>query len=285
MTNPPEYEAPRTETQRLADDIAKAMRDLRRDWDHMLRPGETQAPGRASTNGTALDDHSPSSVDTNRVTRTISLRRFAQDQLNAWSRAVMEDRDITNPKSLPLGTDVLAMAAFVATHADWISGQDYAPDCRDELVDLAHRCHLTAFPSRRESMSIGRCPLQVPGEADVLETCTGDVRYRQVFDERDGEAMAACERCGEVAVASWWAERMYLDGEASPLVTINELIGVIAYRLHITVTHEQVRQWKSRGKIEEAGRDEKGRVLFRHESVIDSIRADLRRRALKGAGA
>ena len=29
MTNPPEYDAPRTETQRLADDIAQAMRELR----------------------------------------------------------------------------------------------------------------------------------------------------------------------------------------------------------------------------------------------------------------
>jgi hypothetical protein len=43
--NPPEYDAPhRTETQILGDDIATALRNLARDWPHMIRPGDTQAP-------------------------------------------------------------------------------------------------------------------------------------------------------------------------------------------------------------------------------------------------
>lgn len=280
MSQPPEYVPDLTDAQRLADDITTAMTALARDWPHMLRPGDTQAPGRATSSGVNLEDNSPSGVDTNRITRTLSLRRFAMDLLNSWSRLVMEDRPITNAATLPLSTDVPAMADFIARHADWLSGHEAAEDARGELTDLAHRCHFVAYPSRRESMSLGRCPLEVPqGDEAVMGECGGDVRYRLQYDERDGEAMAACNQCGEVAVASWWAERMYLDGEDSPLVTITELIGVIAYRLRITVTHEQVRQWKSRGKIEEAGRDGKGRVLFRHDDVIDAIRADVRRRS------
>lgn len=54
MTQPPEYTPFRTETQIVGDDIATAMRNLRRDWPHMLRPGETQAPGWASRSGVTL---------------------------------------------------------------------------------------------------------------------------------------------------------------------------------------------------------------------------------------
>lgn len=278
---PPEWTEHRSDTQRTADDIATACRSIRRDWPHMHRPGDTQAPGRANPAGVILPDHDRRDSDTRRVDKTISLRRFVQDCLNATSRVVMEDRPVTNAKALPLGTDVPQMCEFIARHADWISGQDTADDIRDELTDLSKRVHLVAFPTRRESMSIGRCPIEIPGEQDVLEVCGGDVRYRLQAGERDGEAMAACSRCGEAAVTSWWAERMFLDGEASPLVTIGELVAVIAYRLGIVVTHEQIRQWRTRGKIEPECVDQKGRTLYRHEAVIDAMRADIRKRAAR----
>ena len=283
MTQPPEYAPHRTETQRIGDDIATAMRNLRRDWPHMLpRGGNVVAPGWESNTGVRLDDHDPRESDTRRIDRIMSRRRFAQDQLNGWCRVVMEDRPITNAATLPLGTDVLGMAEFIERHAEWMSGHEAAQDCRDELVDLAHHCHLIASPPRRESMSIGTCPLEQPtGPEAVLTECGGDVRVRLVADERPGEAYAACNRCGEVAVASWWAERMFLDGEGSPLVNYAELIAVIAYRLEVVVTHEQVRKWKDRGKIKAEGCDNKGRPLFRHEDVIDAIRADLRAKAAR----
>jgi len=229
-----------------------------------------------------LDDHDKSDADQRRIDKIVSLRRFAQDQLNSWCRVVIEDRNITNGATLPLGTDVVAMAAFMEREADWISGHDTAQDARDELVDLAHRCHLIAFPTRRESFSIGRCPLEVPAEQDVLTVCGGDVRARTDAEHHtDGKAWAACNRCGEVSPADWWAERMFVDGETSPLVTVGELVAVIAYRLEIVVTHDQIRQWKHRGKIASEGKDDKGRTLYRHESVIDSIRAEARAKAAK----
>lgn len=284
MNQPPEYAPFRTETQKLGDDIAQAMTNLRRDWAHMLRPGETQAPGWASRTGVTLDDHAKSDADQRRIDRTISLRRFAMDTLNGWCRVVMEDRPITNAATLPHGTDVPAMAEFIGRHAEWISGHESAQDCRDELVDIAHRCHLVAFPLRRESFSIGRCPLEVPGEQDVLEVCGGDVRARTADEHHiDGKVWAACNRCGEASPSEWWAERMFVDGEGSPLVTIGELVAVIAYRLRVVVTHEQIRQWRHRGKIESAGVDNKGRTLFRHEEVIDAIRAGVRAKAARGA--
>lgn len=283
MSAPPEFAPHRTETQILGDHITQAAHNLAHDWPHMLRPGDTQAPGWATRTGVQLDDHDPRDTDQRRIDRTLSLRRYVQDVLNGWCRLIIEDRHVTN--HVPAGTDVPGMAAFLQRHAEWLSGHEAAEDARDELTELAHRCHLIAYPSRRESISLGRCPLEIPGEQDVLETCGGDVRARPVPNERPGEAYAACSRCGEVAVASWWAERMFLDGEGSPLVTAGELVAVIAYRLEVVVTHDQIRQWKHRGKIQAAGSDNKGRTLYRHEEVINAIRADVRARAVRAVKA
>ena len=280
-----EYDAPhRTQTQILADDLQQAMRNLRRDWPHMIRPGDTQSPGWASRNGAGLDDHSFEGVlartgapdhDMRRIDRTISLRTYTVGLLNSWARLIVEDRGVTH--HLPDGRDPLGMSEFIERHADWVSGHEAAQECRDELVDIAHRCHLVAFPTKRESMSLGACPLEIPGDLDVLKVCGGDVRARTADEHHvDGKVWAACNRCGEVSPAEWWAERMFLDGEGSPLVTIGELVAVIAYRLEVVVTHDQIRQWKHRGKIESAGTDAKGRTLYRHEEVIDAIRATAR---------
>ena len=294
MTKPREYGFDRTEAQILTDDISDAMRNLRRDWDHMLPTGgNVVAPGWATGAGAHLADHSfegllapkgAPDTDTRRIDKTISLRRYVQDILNATARLVIEERPVKH--GIPSGVDVPGMAAFIARHAEWLGEHDTADEAREELVDLAHRCHLVASPPRRESMSIGNCPLEQPaGDEAVLTECGGDVRVRLTGDDQDGEAYAACNRCGEVAVASWWAERMFVDGEGSPLVTIGELVAVIAYRLKIVVTHEQIRQWKSRGKIEASGADNKGRTLYRHEDVIDSIRAEVRAKAARKVGA
>ena len=183
------------------------------------------------------------------------------------------------------GADVPGMCEFVQRHAEWLGEHEAGKDCRDELKEFAQRAHLIVSPPRRETMSIGRCPLEAPGEQDVLEVCGGDVRAR-TGDEHllDGKAWATCNQCGEVSPAEWWAERMFIDGESSPLVTIGELVAVIAYRLRVVVTHEQVRQWKHRGKIESAGSDNRGRTLYRHEEVVDAIRADVRAKAAKVVG-
>ena len=287
MTDPT-YDAPhRTETQKLGDDIAQAMRNLRRDWPHMLRPGETQAPGMASRSGVTLDDHATSDADQRRIDRTISLRRFAVDLLNSWSRVVMEDRGITNPATLPIGNRVEGehgMATFLERHADWMSGHESARDARDELVDLAHRCHLVAFPTRRESISIGRCPLEVPGEQDVLTVCGGDVRSRPVpEDENDGQAWAACNRCGEVAVASWWEDKMFDDPETRRWLTDADVVTFMHRTYGEVIAQATVRQWVKRRILEPSSeKTEDGRRLFDRDAVVYAIDLHKRRRVLRG---
>lgn len=280
MIQPPEPTEHITETQRIARDITTATTNLARDWPHMIRTGETQAPGMASRSGVLLDDHDPRDADQNRITKTLSLRRFAQDQLNAWCRVIIEDRGTTG--GVPTGTDVPGMAGFIARHADWISGHETANDCRDELTTLARRCHLVAYPKRRDSISIGRCPLVIPGEQDVLETCGGDVRSRPTRLEQgveDGQAWAACSRCGEVAVAAWWEDRMFDDPELRRWLTDADVVPFMHRTYGQVIDQATVRQWVKRKVLFPAERKtEEGKRLFDRDAVILAIEYHLRHR-------
>lgn len=276
MTQPPEYVEHRTETQQLEDAIVRACRAITTDWPDMIRDGETQPAGAHATTGVLLDDHDPRDADQRRIDRTISLRRYTQDQLNAWSRLIIEDRPVTNTATIPTGTDVPGMANFIQRHANWLSGHETAPDCRDELAALARRCHQIAHPTRREWVNLGACPLEVEFDPDQgVETCGGQVRAWPRAEDRDGEVMARCRRCGTEAIPMWWHSQMAGHIDDSPLVTATELIGVIAIVLDWTVTHVQIRKWKERGKITSRFKDAKGRSLFAHAEVIEAIKADI----------
>lgn len=270
MTQPPEYRPERTETQRLADDLALAFRGIRRDWDHMLRPGDTQPPGFAGRVGTPLPDHDQRDHDQRRLDRTLSLRRFTQDQLNAWSKAVMEDHGCAT-ETLPMGTDVPAMAAYLERHADWLSGQEYAPDCLDEVGDLMRRCHVVAHPPRRETMRLGRCPLEIPAEQDVLGRCEGTVRYRLEHDERDGEAMATCDSCGECAHISWWEDRMFDDPELQKTLDADGVCRLVHRTWGDVITRATVRQWVRRGIIEPTASEAGKASTFDRDAVVFAV--------------
>lgn len=267
MTERPEITQHRTETQVLGDDIATAMDSLRRDWPHMIQPDETQAPGMASRSGVLLDDHDPRDADQRRIDKTISLRRLAQDQLNGWCRLVMEDRPITNAATLPLGTDVTAMAHFLSRHAEWISGHEAAQDCRDELVTLAHRCHMTAFPPRREWINLGSCPLEVETEAGQ-QVCRGEVRAWPRSEDRDGETMARCRRCGTEAIPAWWESQMFRDEDLKVLLTAEEVVTFVHRAYGKVIKPSTVRKWDERHVIEPAGFDDGGRRLYHRDALV-----------------
>ena len=278
---PPEYAPHRTETQRTGDDIVTAVRNLRHDWPHMIQPGETQAPGITSRSGVALPDHSPSDADMRRIDKTISLRRHVQDALNGWCRIVIEERGTVG--GIPSGTDVPGMCEFVQRHAEWLGEHEAGSDCRDELKEFAQRAHLIVSPPRRETMSIGRCPLEVPGEQDVLEVCNGDVRSRPLEGNEDGDAYAACNRCGEVAVASWWESRMFDDPETRRWLTDSGVVTLVHTLYGEVIAQATVRQWVKRQVLQPSGlTTEDGRRLFDRAAVVYAVDLHKKRQALRG---
>lgn len=272
MTYRPEVVEQLTDTQRLAADITQAMTSLQRDWPHMIREGETQAPGMASRSGVLLDDHDPRDNDQNRITKTLSLRRLAQDQLADWCALVIEDKPVTNGATVPCGTDVPGMAAFIARHADWLSGHEAAEDCRDEIQALARDCHQIVNPARKEWMSLGSCPLEVEFDpANGAETCSGDVRAWPRAEDRDGEVEAECQRCGQTAVASWWESQMFANEELKVLLTAAEVVTFIHRAFRKAVDRTTVQRWETRGLITASGVDDKGRKVYNRDTLVWSL--------------
>ena len=248
MTQPPEYDAPRTETQRLADDIAHQASIIRREWDHVLdSTAPARRPGSASKSNTiTLDDNDPSTADLDAPTRLMHMRRNVTDVLNSWVRAVMEDRPVTNPESLPLGTDTVAMAGFLERQADWISGQEYGPDCLDELREARWQIQAYTDPYKREWHRLGGCPLIVTDDDEKPATrfCRGTVRIKIGVTDDD----ATCTGCGQTAPVEWWEATMNANLDTGH-VRAPRLAQILSTRLHIHVDERTIRRWAKTGKI------------------------------------
>lgn len=242
MTQPPEYVPHRTEAQILTDDIVKKAAEIRRGWPHMMPDmAPPQRMGRQSQTALIVhdDDHDPAEDDLDPHTLLMHRRRHTMDVLNSWCRAVMEDRDITNPKSLPLGTDVEGMCAFLERQADWLGWQDYATDCRDELDEIASHVGAYSDPWKREFHRVGACPFVVEDRF-----CNGTVRVQIGADESE----AKCSQCEQVAPIEWWEEAMGVVVHVEPVRAIT-LASILADRLKVTVTERTIRNWCRYGRL------------------------------------
>lgn len=238
------YDAPRrTPAQAAADDITRHAAAIRRGWVHML-PDNAPAQRMGRTAPTALivheDDHDPAEDDLDPHTLLMHRRRNAVEVLNSWCRAVMDDRNITNPATLPLGNDAPGMCSFIERHADWIGWQDYATDCRDELDDIARQVGAYSNPWRREFHRVGACPFVVEGGG----FCTGTVRVQIGADETE----ATCSECEQTAPIEWWEEVMGVVVHVEA-VRATALAAILADRLKVTVTERTIRNWCRDGRL------------------------------------
>lgn len=271
-----------SETQQLEDRITKALVTIRTEWPAMMPTGP--APIRFGVGKQAritADDHAHTNADIDGTTRLVSLRRQVVDTLNGWSRVVMEDRPVT--KALPDGKDALSMARFLETHAQWVSGHEAAEDMAGEVEALAREVKAVTQPQRREWINLGSCPLEVEAETDdglAMVTCGGQVRAWPRAEDRDGEVMARCRRCGIEAVAAWWESRMFDDPELRVLLTAEEVVGFVHRAYGRVIKAATVRQWDKRGIIEPAGHDDKGRRLYARDALVFAL--DLQERRVMG---
>ena len=221
-----------SELEAIEGALLDALGTIRKHWDALLEPRSMSATGDASTDEvTALE-------------KRLSLRGDVIASLNGWARVVMEDRPITNPKSLPLGDDPFGLAEFLERHAQWLSGHEGAGACVDELTEWARLIQSIADPKVREWVILGDCPFVVEEAGEAAWICTGKVRTAI----HDGE-LAHCSECGQETVIEWWEEVLGIDGLPSLPVGVHEMTDLLYQRLHIRVTHRTLLNWTRHGKV------------------------------------
>ena len=203
----------------------------------------------------------------------MSLRRETIDVLTTIARWVAEDRPVT--KALPTPT-AESLALFVDRHADWIAEHD-AEDNQYEakrLHQLAARITNMVAPPRKEWINLGQCPLEMEFTPDQgVETCAGQIRAWPRADDREGETMAQCQRCGTDAVASWWERKMFTDPELRQWLTDADLVPFLHSTFGLVVKEATIRQWVKRDVLRPSGTDDKGRRLFNREAVVYAMHA------------
>lgn len=221
-----------SELEEIEGAMLDALGTIRKHWDALLEPRSMSATGSASKDEvTALDQR-------------LSLRGEVIASLNGWARVVMEDRPITNPKSLPMGDDPFGLAEFLERHAQWLSGHEGAVACRDELADWAWQIESIADPKQREWVILGDCPFVVEEAGEAAWICTGRVRTAI----HDGE-LAHCSECGQETVIEWWEEVLGINGLPTHPVSVHEMTELLYQRLHVRITHRTLLNWTRHGKV------------------------------------
>lgn len=297
MSRPPEIiPTPVTDAEKLEDSITRSLRGIRDRWPYMwghyvhrgqrIGGGSRSAgilPGKESPTGERAngslwwaEDDDPSDGDVPAIDRIASLRREVVETLKPLAREVVEERHIEKVitrwggRQHPVnGRDALDLIAFLLPHAQWIATMSGDPEwTADELRRIAARVKAVTEPAKRESMNLGHCPLEIPGDEDVLTPCRGTVRATVRETDRDGEAYAECDQCGERAVWTWWERRMYPDPELRVTLTAPEVVTFLHRAYGVSIQPSTVRQWVKRRRLDPSGTDETGRSVFAREAVI-----------------
>lgn len=244
--------------QEIEASLTRSLTTITTHWDHMLTPRGTGGIAKAPTATVTLaDDHSDTEADTPRTERLLSLRREVTDCLNAWSRLIIEDRNIR--VEIPHGTDTLGMCAFITRHAQWFAGHEAAQDAADELRPLAARVKATVDPPRKDWVNIGTCPTATTD----TDTCGAKVR---AYTGRD---TITCTSCGTEGSIAWWEGVILPD--TSRLLTANELPEFVRQQFGKTIKAPTVRKWIERHVITAAGADDKGRTLYDKGAVAYAL--------------
>lgn len=280
-----------TETARLEDRITAALKNIRQEWDHMLPVGApaVRLGGGSQSATITAPDHGDKRwhvlgdryADVGTIEGLLALRRTTLDVLNGWSRLIIEDRPVET--ALPDGLSAVSLCRFLERHAQWVSGHEAAHDLGDELTTIAAAIKRVTQPQTREWINLGTCPEEIEvqdGEgALVMQVCGGQVRAWPRAEDRDGEVMARCRRCGTEAVTSWWERRMFTDEELKVTLTDEEVVVFVHRAYGKVIKQSTVRQWVKRKIIAPSGVVDGKRVFDRH-ALVWALDIEARREAL-----
>lgn len=234
----------------IEDQLIHALRTIRALWPAMLNQTTAASSGMPASTDEVL------SLD-----RLISLRHETTTTLNSWARVVVEDRALTH--GIPLGTDTEQLAVFLERHAEWLSRHPAATEAAEEIQTASRHVRAVAIPVRRDWLAIGDCPVEVVHPDDQRHPCGGRVR---AYPDRQ---FIRCPDCGTEDTLAWWMTQVIPQG--SDLAHADAVITFVVSRTFRPLSHQQLRQWATRGLVQRHGRDPKGRTLYSSRAVMDYV--------------
>ena len=252
-----------TTTRQIEEAVITACQTIRRHWDATL---DTAAPSgsvavRSPGRGALADDQAETDADMSALDRRVSLRREVTEQLNAWCRLVVEERDLR--VAIPDGLDAKAMCVFLERHARWMSGHEAGPDCADEMHEWARKVQRLAVPRRREWLSIGTCPVRIACDGEAI-ACGTQVR---IYPDHPGDIR--CAGCGTTDTLDGWVLKMV--GSEGPFTAV-QLLPHLHRRMGIVVKPSAIRVWVKRGVIRPpVCRTESGENLYDLRTVLTDL--------------
>ena len=283
-----------TDVSNLAGEIRRDLWTIRDFYDEALNPPRLTSGIKLPTQPVPDDrmkyaakvvPHSPPPVDL----AVIEARQKAHHDLLHYTRIIQFEVTDINGGTIQARVDggsIASLAAFIDTWAVHLVEQTSEGEmAAADFAKHARTLRRMARPDRRDWMPIGECPVTVADADGNPVPCGEQVRaYDRTVDEgyTVGEfgterklkriQFIRCPGCGTEDTLAWWMSQIVGNPDAKPLVTADELIGIVARDLNRVLTHEQIRQWASRNKIPRAGRDVKGRVLYDHTVIVALIK-------------
>jgi len=159
-----------------------------------------------------------------------------------------------------------ALATFIATNADWLSGQEADRDAARRLASLVNAPRLWELlsTSRSDWIHIGSCPVRI----ESLEEC------RERLYLRKGAITVRCGNCMTEGSIEWW--RAKLAGNSTAWIDAQALAVYLARRWGRNVAPTQIRSWARRkcqtGVTSRRNDVRGGRSLYDFDSVVEWAR-------------
>lgn len=237
----------------IEDALRRACFTLASSWGLMLPNGpRTQTAGIIGRSGERIDPVSP---------YLLGLRRVIAEQLAGWVLVIAEERDLRPTWRCPSwrwslrkggsarlcacgeapghplvegrhrlsALDVVRMARFVDTHAEWLAAHEAGQDAADELTASAEKVSSVIEPPGAREF-VGRCSV-----------CQGDLRAR------DGAA-ALCRECGTIVDTATYRDQAVRQAE-DRLMTAAEIVRLAPRMWDHPVTHVHLSRWATRREI------------------------------------
>lgn len=267
-----------TDNYELVGSIRRNLADIAANYDEALDPVR-----RAAGSFVTGSREKPMPV----AEHVLELRDEVRRDMTYWARFILDEAKGADGGPLqrgPESVEVVDLVPFVAHWVDWLLTErpDDAENLATEAKSHADSLRAIVFPIGRDWMPLGECPVTVARDGNP-EPCGGQVRaydrtaQSSVAWSSDPEAQARetpkriqfikCPDCGTEDTLAWWMSQIAPEG--SDLAVADTVIACVTSRTFRPLTHEQLRQWATRGFVQRHGKDLKGRTLYSTAAVLN----------------